>query len=57
MDHRKQAWKGLSYRIVSPIDEWSKPDFPQFVAMKFISFVETILPVLEDFEKMSNKEM
>lgn len=57
LDHRKQAWKGLSYRIVSPIDEWSKPDFPQFVAMKFISFVETILPVLEDFEKMSNKEM
>jgi hypothetical protein len=50
LDHRKQAWKGLSYRIVSPIEEWSKPDFPQFVAMKFISFVETLLPRLKEFE-------
>ncbi|WP_191090708.1 endonuclease NucS domain-containing protein [Niallia endozanthoxylica] len=48
--HTKQAWKALHYRIVSPIEEWNKPDFCEWTAMKFIEFIEILFPFIREFE-------
>lgn len=46
----KQAWKGFSYRITRPLEEWVRPDFVELCAQKFISFVEKSMPIIEEFQ-------
>lgn len=52
----KQAWKALHYRIVTPLEEWSKPDFVEITTIKFLEFVELLLPKLKKLSFLNENQ-